>query len=227
MSAGERGGMPDVSAPASPFARLPVDPLRAGSLLALAGLAVAVLAALVAVIGESSGGSAVADGVGLAVTILLGSGTVACALACLGRHRLELVAILGIVAAVGAVDLVAVGLWRDIASVSYGKTLAAFVVWSLALLLVLSLVLAAPLSGPLTRILRAASSAGIVVAAVLTTRLVFSAGEGSFGGIAPFGFDAGSAELRVLGVALVIGTAAWLGTITASRLERAAAPASL
>ncbi len=202
---------------------LPVDPLRAGSLLALAGLALATVIALVAVFGESSGGSAVGDAAGLAVAILVAGGTVTCALACLGRRRLELVSVVGVVAAVGSVDVIAVGVWRNATSEGYGKTLAVFVVWSLTLLLVLSLVLAAPLSGPVTRILRSVSYAGLALAAVVTTRLVFSVGEGSLGGVAPFGFDAGRTEQRVLAAALVIGIASWLGTIAASRFERATA----
>ena len=219
--------MPDALTSKSWSAHLPVDPLRAACLLTLAGVTVAALCALAAVLGESSGGSAAGEGFGLGVTILLASGTVACALACLGRKRLELFAILGIVAAVGAVDLVAVGVWRNVDSVDYGKVLAAFAVWALASLLLLSLVLAAPLSGPMTRLLRFASNGAIVVAALVAIRLVFSAGEGSFGGIAPFGFSAGRTELRLLGVAIVIGTAAWLATVTASRFERATAAPSL
>ncbi|HJU47197.1 MAG TPA: hypothetical protein VJ689_03625, partial [Gaiellaceae bacterium] len=164
---------------------------------------------------------AAGQGVGLGLVTFATGAVLVCALACLARGRLELVSLVAVLVAGLTLDLVTVGVWRDVESDDYGRVVATGFAWSLVLFLILALALAAPARDRLSTVLFALTSLAYVAVGILLTDLVFR-GEDALD--SPFEFlgnGVGSGELRVLGAGFVLGACGWLATVVASRLERA------
>lgn len=212
--------MSEAAAPAS--APPASSPLRVGALLALAGLAFYLVVAVIAVLEEDDAGAAVGGGAVLAVVAFALGATVAVGLACLRRERLRLIGLVAVGAAVVALDLIGLAVWLDIGAEWYGKLLLVLVIWAFFLFLVLSLDMATGEAQNLTRALVLVSSGAFLVAAVVLTRIALTTGDSVLGLDAEGALDVGDAELRLLGVALVVGAASWFAGLAASRFEGSA-----
>jgi hypothetical protein len=205
------------------------SPLDVGALIALATVGLAGVLGLIAVIDADHVVSAFGLGIGVASLIFLSGATIACALACLKRGRVEILALAGIAAAGLATDLFVLAIWKEIDSEAYGKVAGISFVWSLYALIVLGLTLAVgPAQTALARSLYLAAAAATVVAGAVSTWLIATAGDG---GLVPEGAGPASVPasligdddlLRLLGAALVLLAALWFGTLAASRLQRPA-----
>ena len=196
-----------------------VPPLRAGALTALATFGFAAVVGLIAVIDADDVASAVALGVAVAVVVFAAGATVACALSCLVRGRLEWVSVAVIAVAGLAVDLLVLGVWRDIDSEAYGKVTAIGLAWTLFALLALGLTIAV---GAMSRPLYLAALVSIVAAAAIATWLIAKSGaEGITVFDSPVGLIGDDGLLRALGAALVLTATLWFGALAASRLDRA------
>jgi hypothetical protein len=199
-----------------------VPPLRAGALTALATFGFAAVVGLIAVIDADDVASAVALGVAVAVVVFAAGATVACALSCLVRGRLEWVSVAVIAVAGLAVDLLVLGVWRDIDSEAYGKVTAIGLAWTLFALLALGLTIAVGEVGAMSRPLYLAALVSIVAAAAIATWLIAKSGaEGITVFDSPVGLIGDDGLLRALGAALVLTATLWFGALAASRLDRA------
>ena len=203
------------------FSRLDI-----GIMIVLASMAVAALIGLIAVFDADTGIGAAGTGFGIALLIFETGATIACALACLVRGRLEALSLGALVAAGVAVDLFALAIWLEIDSEAYGKVTGVAFVWSLFGLIILGLSLAVHPRDALARWLYLAAIVASLLSGLLATVLILDAG-GSVGfssagpvPIAPFGNES---VLRPLGAALVVLAALWFGALAASRVERARA----
>jgi hypothetical protein len=201
------------------FSRLDV-----GIMIVLVAMAIAALIGLIAVLDADTDAGAAATGFGIAVLIFQTGGTVACALACLARRRLEALSLAALVAAGLAVDLFALAIWLEIDSEAYGKVTGVAFVWALFGLVILGLSLAARPGDALARWLYLSAIGASLLAGVLATVLIVDAGGNGVGfypagpvPIAPFGNEN---VLRPLGAALVVVAALWFGALAASRVER-------
>jgi hypothetical protein len=207
--------------------------LRIGSLITLAALGVGAILGVVAVVDADTRPEGFGIGLGIAFLIFFSGATVACALACLARGRMELVALGAIVAACLTIDLLVLAIVLDIENEAYGKVVGIAFVWSFFALVVLGLALAVPRGESLARIPYLAALAFAAVGTLIPTRLVAMSGdgeealpttveegdsgiEGTAFGVAPIGDDA---LLQVLGAVLVLLAASWFGALAASRLE--------
>jgi hypothetical protein len=203
------------------------SPLELGVLAALAGFAIAGALGLVAVLDADGAGSAFGTGFGLAWAIALAGSAVAAALACLKRGRLEIVA-LGTVVAVGlALDLLVLAILADIDSEAYGRVTGVLFSWSFFALVLLGLTIAAGagVAASFGRLLYLATIAVTVLAGLISTWLIATAGDDSSSDSDDAVFypvDIGDDELlRVLGACLVVIAALWFATLAATRVPRA------
>ena len=98
------------------FSRLDI-----GVLIVLVAMAIAGVVGLIAVLDANSDVAAVGVGFGVAYVIFLAGGTIACALACLARRRLEALSLGALVASGLGVDLLVLAIWLDIDSEAYVK----------------------------------------------------------------------------------------------------------
>jgi cytosine/uracil/thiamine/allantoin permease len=198
------------------------SPVQIGVFMALAALAFAALIGVIAVFDAGKPGAGFGTGAGIAFTIFVVGGTIACALACLVRGRSEILA-LGALAASGlAIDLVALAVWREIDDETYGKITAVASVWSFFGVVMLGLALAVHPREQLTRALFLGAMIAAAAAALIATWLIATAGGGQLGLSAPLGLEPSSEEslLRPLAAALVLLSALWFGALAASRLEQ-------
>jgi len=201
------------------------SPLELGALAALVTFGLAAVLGIVAVIDTDQVASGFAVGFGVSFVIFLAGATVVCALACLARRTVELVALAGILVAGIALDLLVLAIWLEIDSEAYGKAVGIGLVWSFFALLAFGLMLAVVAPGRLARWPFLGALGAIVAAGLISTYLIATAGGvgGAYldvgtAGIVP---DAGDDELlRALGVAFVLIGALWFGAIAAHRLER-------
>jgi hypothetical protein len=208
--------LPDTS-----FSRLDV-----GVLITLTSLAIAAVAGLIAVLDADNSFSAIGIGFGVAVLIVQGGATIACALACLVRHRLEVLSLVGLAAVGLFVDLLVLAIWLDIESEAYGKLVGVAGVWSFVALSILGLTLAAQPRDPLARWLYLAAVGTSLLGGFLASVLIVDAGADDFvpSGPSAFGIEplANESVLRPLGAVFVVNAALWFAALAASRVERLA-----
>jgi hypothetical protein len=196
------------------------SPVQLGALAALGSLVVAAGATLISVVTEDSAAASVGQSVTIAFAVFATGAAIVCALACLARGALELISLVAVVVAGVGLDLIAVGVWLDVDSDTYGKIAGTTLVWALVLFLVLSLVLAAGPLGRWSRPLFVGSSAAFAVVGILSTDLIFRGEEAIDNPLGTLSDDVSGVELRVLGAAAILGASCWLGTLAAERLER-------
>jgi len=207
----------EVTTPQS-FSRLDI-----GILIVLASMAGAALIGLLAVLAADSDFAAVGIGFGVAALIFQTGGTVACALACLARGRLEALSIASLVAAGLAVDLFALALWLEIESEAYGKVTGIAFVWALFGLVILGLSLAVQPRDALARWLYLGAIGAALLAGLLATVLVIDAGgDGVVGSAGPVPVEQFTNErlVRPLAAVIVVLAALWFGALGASRVEK-------
>jgi hypothetical protein len=207
----------EVAAPPS-FTRLDI-----GIIVVLVTTGIAGLIGLVAVLDADSDAGAVGIGFGLAVLIFQTGTTVACALACLARRRLEAVSMGSLVAAGLAIDLFALAIWLEIDSEVYGKLVGIAFVWALFGLVILGLSLAVQPRDALARWLYLGAVGASLLAGVLATVLIIDAGGGdTVVATAPVPVEqfADESLLRPLAAVVVVLAALWFGALAASRVEK-------
>jgi len=200
-----------------------------GGLITLAGLAFAAVVGVVAVLDADSLPEGFVMGIGIAVLIFLVGATLACALACLARARMELVSLGAIVVSCLTVDLTVLAIWLDIDNdndndnEAYAKTAGVAFGWSFFALIALGLALAVASPQGLALVLHMGAIAWTVVSGLIVTWLVVTTGddeavssEGTAFGVAPIGDDA---LLQALGAVLVLLAAFWFAALAASRLD--------
>ena len=204
------------------------SPLATGSLVALATLGIAGVLGVIAVLDESAEAAAFGTGFGVALGVFVSGATIVCGLACLARARAEIVGLAGVAVAGVALDLIVLAVWREIDSETYGKIAGIAAAWTFFALVALGLALAVDARGRLSRPLYLAAMVATLVAGLVATYLIATAGDDdpelgeSDESIVAFAFDPGDDELlRVLGVLFVLIAAFWFGSIAAQRLERA------
>jgi len=199
--------------------------LELGALGALSAYGIAGVLGLIAVLDtdDPAGGFAFAFASGWIV--LLTGGATVCALACLARRKAERTALASIVVTGIAVDLLVLAIWLEIDDEWYGKTIAVGLVWSLLALIAFGLILAVTNPGRLARWPYYGALGAAVLAGLVSTYLVVTAGTGDATGFyVAFGtpIDLESDELlRVLGAAVVLLASLWLCAVAAHRYERA------
>lgn len=198
--------------------------LEIGALIMLATLGFAAVAGFIAVIDADNVAAAFGTGLGIAFFIFLTGATLAGALACLKRGRMEIVALVSIVAAGLALDLLVLAIWLNIDNEAYGKLAGIAFVWSFYGLVVLGLTVAVRATGGLSRPLYVGTVAVSAVVGLISAWLVVSADDSdvvpSVGPESISGVALGDDDLlRALGAALVLLAALWFATLAASRLE--------
>jgi hypothetical protein len=194
-------------------------------MVTLAALAFAAVVGVIAVIDTDSRPAGFGVGIGIAILIFLAGATIACALACLVRRRLERVALGSLVAACLSVDLIVVAIWLEIDNEAYAKTAGVVTVWSFFALVVLGLAIAVTTPQRLALALYTGAVTAAVLSGLISTWLIVTAeneevvgvseGGNPFTGALPIGNDA---LLQVLGAMLVLLAALWFGALAASRL---------
>lgn len=198
--------------------------LEIGGLITLLALAFAAIVGVIAVVDTDSRPAGFGVGIGIAILIFFAGATIACALACLVRHRMEPVALGALVAACLSVDLIVLAIWLDIDNEAYAKTAGVVTVWSFFALVVLGLAIAVTTPQRLALALYTGAVTAAIVSGLISTWLIVTAedeetsfaGEGSpFTDALPIGNDA---LLQVLGAMLVLLAAFWFGALAASRL---------
>jgi hypothetical protein len=200
--------------------------LDIGMLVVLVAMAIAGVVGLVAVLSEDNDFAALGAGFGIAWTIFLSGGTIACALACLARGRLEALSLAALVAAGLAVDLAVLAIWLDINSEWYGKLIGIAFVGAVFGLLILGLSLACRPRDALATWLYYGAVGASLLGAVIAWLLILTTGGDDFaptvvGDQVPF--DIGSDLVRPLAAILVVLAALWLAALAASRVERSTA----
>jgi hypothetical protein len=198
-------------------------PLETGVLITLVTLGLAAVLGFIAVVDADDVGTGFGTGLGIAATIFLVGGTIACCLACLRRGRAEIIALGSIAAAGVAIDMAALGIWRTIDNEAYGKIAGIAFVWSFFALVILGLTLAVGSPTDLARSLYIGAVVSTIAAASISAWLIATAGTGvsafSEGGAAPYGVTGDDELLRALGASLVLLAAFWFGALAASRLR--------
>jgi hypothetical protein len=197
--------------------------LDIGILIVLVSMGFAGVIGLIAVLDANSDIGALGIGFGVAALILQAGGTIACALACLARGRLEALSIGALIAAGLAVDLFALAIWLEIDSETYGKLVGISFVWALVGLLVLGLTLAVQPRDPLARWLYVGAVCASLLAGLLATVLIITTGGDDVvptAGPVPFDFE-NESLLRPLAATFVVLAALWFAALAASRVERA------
>jgi hypothetical protein len=205
------------------------SPVELGALITLVALAFAAVVGLIAVIDADNAAAGFGTGLGIAVFIFLAGATIAAALACLTRERVEIVALSSIVAAGLATDLLVLAVWLDIDNEAYAKVAGVAFVWSFFALVVLGLTLAAGRTERLARSLYVGAVGTAALAGLISTWLVVTAGgkeeiasgavpeNGTVVGL-PYGALGDDDLLQALGAALVVLAALWFATLAAGRL---------
>jgi len=205
------------------------SPLEVGVLITLVTLGLAGLFGFIAVIDANDVTTGFGTGLGVALLIFLAGGTIASAIACLKRARAELVALASIVVTGVAIDMFVLAIWLDINNEAYGKVAGIAFTWGFFALVVLALMLAVGTPTGLAWSLYLGALVAAIVAALVSTWLIATAGGGDVvSGSAPgdsgfpiVGLAPGDDELlRLLGGSLVLLAAFWFGALAASRLER-------
>jgi hypothetical protein len=178
---------------------------------------------LISVFDAGSDVTAVGKGFGTALIVFQAGATVAAALACLARRRLELLALGGLVAAGFTIDLAVLELWLSIDSETYGKLLGVAYAWTFFGLLVFGLALAAQPRDQLARALQLGAVGASLLGGLIATALIASAGGGDVvpttTGI-PYGALGNDDLLRPLGAVLVVIATLWFAALAASRVAR-------
>jgi hypothetical protein len=211
---------PPTEPEAQEFTRLDV-----GMLIVLVSMAIAGVVGLIAVLDADNDLSALGIGFGIAWTIFLSGGTIACALACLARGRLEALSLGGLVAAGLAVDLLVLAIWLDIDSDWYGKLVGIALVSAFFGLVVLGLSLACRPRDALATWLYFGAIGASLLGAVIAWLLILTTGGDDFaptvlGDEVPF--DIGNELVRPLAAILVVLASLWLAALAASRVHRSA-----
>jgi hypothetical protein len=208
--------------PRPTFTRLDV-----GMLIVLVSMAIAGVAGLIAVLDANNELSAVAVGFGVAWIIFLSGGTIACALACLARRRLEALSLGALVATGLAVDLTVLGIWFEIDSQSYGKLVGVAFIGALFGLIVLGLALSCRPRDSLARWLYLGAVAVSLLGATLAALLVVTTGSSDaapelFTAPIPVDFE-NDGLLRPLAMTFVVLAPLWIAAVAASRVDRGVA----
>ena len=205
----------------APQASTPLSRLDLGILITLVSLGIGGLLGLIAVLDAGSDVAAVGKGLGTALIVFQAGATIAAALACLARGRLELLALGGLAAACLAIDLAVLEIWLSIDSETYGKLAGVAYVWTLFALLVLGLVLAAQPRDRLARALHLGAIGASLLGGVIATVLIASAGGGDVvptaAGI-PYGAFGNEDLLRPLGGVFVLIATLWFAALATSRV---------
>jgi len=198
-----------------------LSPLRIAVFMTLAALGFAAVVGVIAVIDADNVISAVGSGFGTSAIVFVAGATIACGLACLGRGRVEIVALAAVAAAGLAIDLFVLAIWLDIDDDTYGKIAAVAFIWTFFGLIGLGLALAVQARETLARVLYLGAMAAVVAAGLILTWLIVTTG-GSVTPTSAVGLEDITDEslLRPLAVALVLMAALWFGALAASRLER-------
>ena len=199
--------------------------LDIGMLVALVTVGIGGIVGLIAVLAADSEVGALGLGVGVTYLMLQNGATIACALGCLARRRLEVVALGGLAAAGLAIDLFALALWLEIDSETYVKLAAVAYVWSFFALVVLGLALATRPVDPLARVLYLGAVGASLLGGVIATVLILSTGGDDIvptAGPVPYAAFGNENLLRPLGAVLVVTATLWFGALAASRVERPA-----
>jgi hypothetical protein len=200
------------------FSRLDI-----GMLIVLVSMAVAGVVGLIAVLDADNEYAALGIGFGVVWIVVLAGGTIACALACLARGRLEVLSLGGLVAAGLAVDLLVLAIWLDIDEEWYGKLVGLALAGALFGLVVLGLTLACQPRDALGRYLYFGAVGASLLGAFVAWMLILTTGGDDF---APsvfgnrVGFDAGNEFTRPLAAIVVVLAALWFAALAASRIER-------
>ena len=197
--------------------------LDIGMLIVLVAIAIAGVLGLIAVADADNDYSAFATGFGVAWTIFFSGGTIACALACLARRRLEALSLGALVAAGLAVDLVVLAIAVDIGDQTYGKLVGIAFVGALFGLVVLGLSLACQPRDTLARYLYFGAMGASLLGAAVAWLLILTSGGNDFAPSVfgePVAFDFGNDFIRPLGAILVVLATLWLAALAASRVER-------
>jgi hypothetical protein len=200
------------------------SPLEAGVLTALAAMGIAGALGLVAVLDADGPGSAFGTGFGVAWSIALAGATIAAALACLRRSQHDAIALGSIVVAGLALDLLVLAILLDVDSEAYGKVTGVAFLWSFLALVVLGLTLAVGAVENLGRLLYLATIAVSILAGLVGTWLIGTAGDEDVPAVGPFDVVPGGAGaddelLRILGACFVVIAALWFATLAATRVE--------
>jgi hypothetical protein len=203
--------------PRPSFTRLDI-----GIIIVLVSVAFAGLIGLIAVFDAGSDVAAVGIGFGVTFVIFMAGGTIACALACLARRRLEALSLGALVATGLALDLFALAIWLEIDSETYGKLVGIAFVGALFGLLILGLSLACQPHDPLARWLYLGAVGASLLGAILATVLIITTGGDEVVPTAgPVPVDlANESLLRPLAAVLVVMAALWFAALAASRIER-------
>lgn len=200
------------------FSRLDI-----GMLVVLVSMAIAGVVGLIAVLDADNDYTALGIGFGVVWIIFFAGGTIACALACLARRRLEALSLGALVAAGLAVDLLVLAIWLDIDDEWYGKLVGLAFVGALFGLVVLGLTLACQPRDTLARYLHFGAVGASLLGAVVAWLLILTSGGDDF---APsvlgnqVAFDVGNEFIRPLAAILVVLAALWFAALAASRVER-------
>jgi len=200
------------------FSRLDI-----GMLIVLVSMAIAGVVGLIAVLDADNDYAALGIGFGVVWIIFFAGGTIACALACLARGRLEVLSLGGLVAAGLAIDLLVLAIWLDIDDEWYGKLVGLAFVGALFGLVVLGLTLACQPRDTLARNLYfGAVGASLLGAVVAWLSILTTAGDDFAPSV--FGnrvaFDSGNDFIRPLAAIVVVLAALWFSALAASRVER-------
>jgi hypothetical protein len=195
-------------------------------LIVLVTMAIAGVVGLIAVLDADNDYSALGIGFGIAWTIFFSGGTIACALACLARRRLEVLSLGTLLAAGLAIDLLVLAIWLDIDDETYGKLVGIAFVGALFGLVVLGLSLACQPRDTLARYLYFGAVGASLLGAVIAWILILTTGADDFAPTVfnqPVGFDPGNDLVRPLAAILVVLASLWFAALAASRIERPAA----
>jgi hypothetical protein len=207
--------------------RSPLSRLDLGILLTLFFVGIAGVLGLIAVLDAGSRIGAVGKGVGVAFDTFESGATIALALACLARRRVDLLALAGLVVAGAALDLIVLEIWLGIESVTYGKIVLVAFVWSFFALIALGLSLATRQLDTLGRSLYGAAIGATLLGGAIVTVLIVSTGRGdivpSASPIPVSGFG-NDDLLRPLGVVLVLIATLWFAALAATRVDRVDPP---
>jgi hypothetical protein len=197
--------------------------LDIGMLIVLVAMAIAGVVGLIAVLDASNDYSALGIGFGIAWSMFFTGGTIACALACLARGRLEVLSLGTLVAAGLAIDLLVLAIWLDIEDETYGKLVGIAFVGALFGLVVLGLTLACQPRDALSRYLYIGAVGTSLLGAGIAWVLILTTGSDDLAPAAfgqPVGFDVGNDLVRPLAAVLVVLAALWFAALAASRIER-------
>ena len=198
------------------FSRLDI-----GMLIVLVSMAIAGAVGLIAVLDADNDYAALGVGFGIVWIVFFAGGTIACALACLARRRLQVLSLGALVAAGLAVDLLVLAIWLDIDDEWYGKLVGLAFVGALFGLVVLGLTLACRPRDTLARSLYFGAVGASLLGLVTAWLLILTAGGDDFAVLGNrVGFDLGNEFARPLAAILVVLAALWFAALAASRVER-------